>query len=99
MSKKIANSIALAVILLLLALWGCAYQPQPSSFGDAPGLFTGLAHGLFAPVALIAGIFTHIRIYAFPNSGWWYDLGFLIGLSAWGGGTRYVYVNRRIWIR
>ncbi|MEI9903550.1 MAG: hypothetical protein WDN06_05880 [Asticcacaulis sp.] len=37
-------------------------------------------------------------MYQFPNIGRWYDFGFLLGLSAWGGGggavTRYVYVDR-----
>ena len=27
-----------------------------------------------------------LPIYAYPNSGWWYDLGYLIGASAFLGG-------------
>ena len=27
------------------------------------------------------------RIYAFPNSGAWYDFGYLIGLTCWAGGS------------
>ena len=31
-----------------------------------------------------------VRIYEFPNGGWFYDLGFLIGLSGWASGTTVV---------
>jgi hypothetical protein len=46
----------------------------------------GLIHGFLSWFALIAHIFNaEIRVYAFPNAGGWYDFGFLLGLSAWGG--------------
>jgi hypothetical protein len=46
----------------------------------------GLWHGVVAPFALFAHIFdNNIRIYAFPNSGGWYDFGFILGVGAWGG--------------
>ena len=45
-----------------------------------PGFFMGLVHGVIAPIAMVAEIFSDVRIYAFPNSGWPYDLGFLIGV-------------------
>jgi len=74
-------------LLAALALAGCATQgtpPEPS----VPGFWLGLVHGAIAPFALIGHLFDHaIRIYAVPNSGGWYDFGFLIGLSVvWGGG-------------
>ncbi len=48
----------------------------------------GLLNGLAAPIAFVGSLFSPaIRIYAFPNSGVWYDLGFLLGLAAWGGGA------------
>lgn len=49
-----------------------------------------LAHGFIAPFSLVGSIFSDFRIYAFPNAGFLYDLGFLLGLSVWGGGTTYV---------
>lgn len=52
-----------------------------------PGFFMGIVHGLVAPIALVASIFSDVRIYAFPNGGGWYDFGFLLGISAWGGGA------------
>lgn len=75
-----------AIAALLVALASCASQPPPI-VPDAPGFFSGLLHGLGAPIALVIGIFSDVRMYAFPNSGGWYDFGFLLGLSAWGGGA------------
>jgi hypothetical protein len=39
----------------------------------------GFWHGLTILFSLIGSIFTDVRIYAFPNSGGWYDLGFFLG--------------------
>lgn len=78
--------IALALAALLLP--GCAHQP-PSLPIDAPGFFSGLLHGFIVLFSLVASLFTDVRIYAFPNSGFWYDLGFFVGASAFlGGGAR-----------
>ena len=66
-------------VLISIFLAGCAFQPEPSAY-DPPGFFSGIWHGLVSPLALIGGIFSDIRIYAFPNSGWFYDFGFFIGL-------------------
>ena len=56
-------------------------HPAPSflAFGGA------WSTGSIAPFALIAEIFTDVRIYEFPNKGGWYDLGFMLGVSSWGG--------------
>ncbi len=76
--------VAIAALTLLA---GCAHQPTPLPFGEFPGFFTGIWHGLVAPFALVGSIFAKVRIYAFPNGGGWYDLGFVLGISAWGGGA------------
>jgi len=36
--------------------------------------------------SLIGSIFTDVRIYAFPNSGGWYDFGFFLGAASFLGG-------------
>jgi hypothetical protein len=65
-----------ATFLLLSA---CASQPIPEAY-DPPGFMSGLWHGLIIPFALIGHIFDDtVRIYAFPNSGGWYDIGFVMG--------------------
>ena len=75
--------LGLATLLLLL-VGACATQPPPPG-ADLPGFWWGLAHGLIAPLALIAELFTDARIYAYPNGGG-YDLGFVLGIFAWGDG-------------
>ena len=72
--------LLIAGSVLLLA--GCAYQPA-SEVADPPGFFSGLLHGVTSPYSIVAGLFSEIRIYAYPNSGWFYDLGFLLGLVPW----------------
>jgi len=75
----------LLLALLLIALSGCAHQP-PSAAPGVPGFFSGLLHGFLLLVSLVGGIFTEVRVYAFPNSGFSYDLGFAIGATAMLGG-------------
>jgi hypothetical protein len=71
---------------LALGCISCAHQPDPKSY-DPPGFFSGLFHGFIILFSLIGSIFMDIRIYAFPNSGFSYDLGFLIGAIAFLGGA------------
>jgi hypothetical protein len=59
---------------------GCASQPVPVG-QDHPAFLAGLIHGLTALFALLASPFLHYRIYAYPNDGLWYDLGFCMGFS------------------
>lgn len=73
-------------LVLALVVAGCAHQPTPMAH-DAPGFLLGLLHGFICPFALIASIFTDVRIYAFPNSGVWYDFGFVTGAALLIGGV------------
>ena len=75
MAKK-----TLALVPLLLVLAACASQPHPKEFSDAPGFFSGVFHGATFITAFLIGVFSDVRMYAFPNSGVWYDLGFIIGI-------------------
>jgi hypothetical protein len=71
----------LLISMSLCALASCATQP-PAQTADAPGFFSGLWHGFIILFSFIGSLFMDHRIYAFPNSGGWYDFGFLIGASA-----------------
>jgi len=85
---KIKERVRRPLILFLiaaLAIAGCASQPEPVAW-DPPGFFSGLWHGFIILFSLIGSIFTDARIYAFPNSGFWYDVGFFLGASAFLGG-------------
>jgi hypothetical protein len=76
-----------AVVGIILTMVSCAAQPPPESMGT-PGFWWGLLHGFIAPFSLIGSFFhSEIRVYAAPNSGWWYDLGFVIGILGLGSGA------------
>src|SRR4249919_3571069 len=60
---------------LFAVLTACATQPAAQQ--HVPGFAAGLLHGLIAIIALAASLYFPIRIYAFPNSGFWYDAGFV----------------------
>ncbi len=53
---------------------------------ETPGFWFGLLHGFLIFFSFIGSLFTDARIYAFPNSGVWYDFGYLIGASLFLGG-------------
>lgn len=68
------------VIIGVLAIAGCASQPELSSYPNSPpGFFTGILHGFIILFSFIGSIFIDVRIYAFPNSGVMYDFGYIIG--------------------
>lgn len=77
------NIIVFLVISAILA--GCASQPTPEA-STYPGNLMGLVHGFCIVFSLIGSIFTDVRVYAFPNAGGWYDLGYVIGASMFLGG-------------
>ncbi|HLC48909.1 MAG TPA: hypothetical protein VJI96_00800 [Candidatus Andersenbacteria bacterium] len=74
--------------VIALFVFGALYMASPAyaAIGfvprgvptDTPGLISGLWHGLVAPYALILSLFQNVTIYAYPNAGFIYDLGFLL---------------------
>lgn len=71
----------LSLLLLTIFLTGCTFiEPGSVSSYDPPGFFAAVWHGLLAPWTLIVRWFTEVEMYAVPNSGWFYDFGFLIGI-------------------
>jgi hypothetical protein len=73
--------LAVGVIGLLLLIAGCAHQPLHAAIAS-PGFWSGLRDGMLILFSFIASLFIDVRIYAYPNSGVWYDFGFLIGVAA-----------------
>ena len=84
--NKRALQILCLLLLVMFAIAGCANQPHPIA-DDPPGFFSGLINGFLIVFSLIGSIFFDIRIYAFPNSGFFYDFGYLIGAAMFLGGA------------
>jgi hypothetical protein len=62
-------------------------MPMVAGFEPIPGFWRGLWQGFIAPISFIVSLFTNeVRIYAFPNTGRWYDLGFMLGIGGFSGG-------------
>lgn len=83
-SLKPITIIFLGLIFITM-LSSCATQ-SITQIGDPPGFFSGLIHGFLIMFNFIISLFTDYKIYSFPNSGGWYDFGFLIGASMFLGG-------------
>ena len=62
-----------------LVLTACATHP-PTNISEQPGFFYGLLHGLLIMFSLIGSLFMEVRIYAYPNAGFLYDIGYFIGV-------------------
>jgi sterol desaturase/sphingolipid hydroxylase (fatty acid hydroxylase superfamily) len=80
------NISTVLILVFMVFLSSCAKQPPVNAY-DPPGFFSGLIHGFLIFFEFLAGIFTDTRIYAFPNSGWWYDFGYFIGVTTFIGST------------
>ena len=80
--------IVVGLLLVLGLLSGCATRnPLTGSAGPhgVAGIFTGFVHGLICPIAFVVSLFNHdVAMYEVHNSGWLYNLGFLLGAGAWG---------------
>lgn len=86
-----SRRVLVCVLLLLAAmlLVSCAAtQPHLIPLAKTgPGFWKGLWQGFFAPVTFFISLFSdHIRIYAYPNAGRWYDFGFMLGIGGFSGG-------------
>jgi hypothetical protein len=86
----------LATCLLLAA---CATQTAAVVKPAAPGFLLGLWHGFIFPVAFILSLFLKdVAVYAVPNNGLLYNLGYFIGIVFLGAAHRggHVVIRRRI---
>lgn len=85
-------------VVCALMLSGCAAHAIPHTGPHTPGFWLGLWHGSIAPIAFLISLFNpHVAVYAIPNSGGWYDFGFLLGLGiglGGGGGAARGYSKR-----
>ena len=87
----------LLAIAAALVLAGCARHYTPESARDPFGFFSGIWHGLVLPYALLANIISwllsltnvdfmsNIQLIGRPNTGFFYYVGFALGLFSYGG--------------
>lgn len=88
------KSIVLVVMLFaLFLLAGCAPGPNelagsPGDLGATAGFWKGLWHGFISLFTFIISLFSDkVTIYEVHNNGGWYNLGFLLGVMAFYGGS------------
>ena len=88
MKSVIARERRLGIVIIAAAAFvsACATQPSPAAV-DPPGFLFGLFHGATIFFSVVGSLFTDYRIYAFPNSGFWYDIGYFLGAAGVLGGT------------
>ena len=72
-------------LILIIILSSCVAGPndlekKPNKEGKIAGFWKGLWHVLISPITFIISIFTKkVRFYEVHNSGFWYNLGFVLG--------------------
>ena len=72
------------VTLVAVAAAGCAAgaNPQVDTGQDPAGFWLGLWHGFITPVTFVVSLFRdNVNVYEVANNGYWYDFGFVLGLS------------------
>lgn len=73
-------AVTIGFLFVPHGVFAFAQEYQYSTY-DPAGFFSGIWNGLLAPWTLIARWFVHdIVMYAIPNTGWFYDFGFLLGV-------------------
>jgi hypothetical protein len=83
---KVAALVGLVTLLTACAGPNTALNIASPS-GDVSGFWSGLIHGIIAPITFIISLFDdNIRMYEVHNNGNWYDLGFVLGAGILFGG-------------
>ena len=77
-------------LVFALSFVGCFPGGGSYSAQQPAGFFSGVWHGWIAPASLLIGVFKpEVRVYEPLNTGWWYDLGFYLAMSAGFGGIAF----------
>lgn len=96
---KKSYSYQITILISILIISGCASHYTPDAIYDPYGFFWGIWHGFIFPFSLAANIiswvlslfdihvFEDIQIIGRPNTGLFYYLGFILGLSSGSGGV------------
>ena len=80
--------VMLAVLMFSSCAPGDIRWNQDAAPGNEAGFWAGIWHGLIIIITFIISLFTDkVRIYELNNTGWPYNLGFIIGLMISLGGA------------
>ncbi len=82
--------MGVSVLLLFgLFLTACTAGDPRYTVQQPAGFWHGLWHGVISVVAFVISLFNgDVTVYEVHNTGAWYNLGFLLGVtSIWGGGS------------
>jgi hypothetical protein len=90
--RRSHSTTAAVAVALLLTLAACA--PGPNAATDTvafatgqAGFWYGLWHGFILPVTFVVSLFTDsVSVYEVHNTGNWYDVGYVLGISLVFGG-------------
>jgi hypothetical protein len=75
-------------LLVAATLTGCAAQPSTpafftlAAFERLPSILRGFGDGFSATLTVLLSLVGDARIYAWPNGGWSYDFGFVLGFAS-----------------
>jgi hypothetical protein len=73
--------VVVLLLVVAVALTACGFAGARNPTYGPPGFFHGVWDGLIAPWGLALRLFVRIGMYAVPNTGWFYDAGFLLGVA------------------
>jgi hypothetical protein len=85
MTHQLAKTILLFAAITLLS--ACAAGPNSAvataaADGAIAGFWSGLWHGIIAPVTFILSLFMEtVSMYEVHNNGGWYNAGFILGVA------------------
>ncbi|MGL2963888.1 hypothetical protein ACSVH2_08740 [Flavobacterium sp. RSB2_4_14] len=81
------QKIIIAILFLSIAINLTSCAPAGYSSNEY-GFFSGILHGFIFVFALIGKLFSlDVGLYAEHNTGFFYWLGFIIGIGGLGGGA------------
>ncbi len=89
----INRTLPFILLGILFLLDSCA---PPGDTETRYGFLMGIVHGLAFPFALVSKLIgMNFGLYALNNTGFWYWLGFILGVSAYAGSGAAVRRRRR----
>lgn len=87
LAKHKSGIILILVIIGMVLLSSCANKESVEACleGYTYGFWSGLWHGIIAPIDLVISLFRDdVTVYAQNNNGGWYAFGFILGSGGWG---------------